>query len=55
MQAIKRMLRYLKGTMFLGFTFFPNEGTDITKLFVWVDAAYAIHKDRRSHSGYGFK
>jgi hypothetical protein len=55
MQAIKRILRYLKGTTFLGLTFFPSECTDITKLFVWVDAAYAIHKDRRSHSGYGFK
>jgi hypothetical protein len=53
--AIKRVLRYLKGTMYLGITFYPSEHVDVTKLFVWVDAAHAIHKDGRSHSGYGFK
>ncbi|GFH50261.1 hypothetical protein CTEN210_06737 [Chaetoceros tenuissimus] len=45
---LKRVLCYLRGTIDLHLTL----GADtLTKLQTWVDASYAIHNDRKSHTG----
>lgn len=45
---LKRVLCYLRGTIDLHLTL----GADtLTKLQTWVDASYAIHHDRKSHTG----
>lgn len=49
-QAVKRIMRYLKGTMDLAITYNGNEGLN---LFGYSDASYADHLDtRRSTTGY---
>lgn len=45
---LKRVLCYIRGTIDLHLTL----GADsLTKLQTWVDASYAIHNDRKSHTG----
>lgn len=53
-QALKRVLRYLKGTKDIGLTFTPSDEGQreaVIRLFAWADAAYAVHVDSRSHLG----
>ena len=53
-QALKRVLRYLKGTRHIGLTFTPSntgQREAVIRLFSWADAAYAVHVDSRSHLG----
>jgi hypothetical protein len=53
-QALKRVLRYLKGTRHIGLTFTPSntgQREAVIRLFSWTDAAYAVHVDSRSHLG----
>ena len=45
---LKRVLKYLKGTMYLGLTFFVN---DIGLVTWFVDASYAVHADCKAHTG----
>jgi hypothetical protein len=45
---LKRLLRYLNGTTHLNATL---GGGDLTTLRTWVDAAYAVHPDMKSHTG----
>jgi hypothetical protein len=54
MEAIKRILRYIKGTVSLGIIFKPSKAGNLTRLYAWVDAAYATHSDGKSHTGYCF-
>ena len=54
--AAKRVVRYLKFTRQLGITFKPGtaESDEAVRLVAWADAAYCVHQDSRSHSGYCF-
>ena len=54
--GLKRILRYLKGTINLGITFYPSMDTDDTDviLYCWCDASFATCDDKRSQSGYCF-
>jgi len=45
---LKRVLEYIKGTMDLEYTLGAD---DMRKLRSWVDAAYAVHPDMKSHTG----
>jgi hypothetical protein len=45
---LRRLLRYLSSTIDLTATL----GADgLVKMYTWVDAAYAVHEDMRSHTG----
>jgi hypothetical protein len=46
-----KVLQYLKGTPKLGPTYFTTDGP---KLYVYVDASYAVHHDGRSQTGCSF-
>ena len=48
MEAVDRILWYVAGTRTLGLRLFSGEGI---KLYCTVDAAYANHLDRKSHTG----
>lgn len=54
--ATKRVVRYVKFTRRLGITFHPSsaESDEAVRLIAWADAAYCVHKDSKSHSGYCF-
>jgi len=45
---LRRVLEYIKGTMDLEYTLGAD---DMNKLRSWVDAAYAVHPDMKSHTG----
>jgi hypothetical protein len=45
---LKRLLRYLNDTLSLSATLGAN---GMTKMMTWVDAAYAVHPDMKSHTG----
>jgi hypothetical protein len=45
---LKRVLQYVKGTLHLKYTLGAD---DLRKFRSWVDAAYAVHPDMRSHTG----
>lgn len=45
---LKRVLEYIKGSMNLEYTLGAH---DMGKLRTWVDAAYAVHPDMKSHTG----
>eukprot|EP01119_Soliformovum_irregulare_P009601 TRINITY_DN2307_c0_g1_i1.p2 TRINITY_DN2307_c0_g1~~TRINITY_DN2307_c0_g1_i1.p2 ORF type:complete len:715 (-),score=157.74 TRINITY_DN2307_c0_g1_i1:143-2287(-) len=55
-QAIKRVFRYLKGTMDLGPTYLRNQGekSSTSVLIGYADADFAGALDRRSNSGFVF-
>ena len=48
-KKLKRLISYLKDTIHLKLRLSCNKGTPIIKW--WVDAAYAVHADMKSHSG----
>jgi hypothetical protein len=55
--ALLRILWYLGATPTLGIIFSPANTADMsraTRLFCFVDAAYATHLDSKSHSGFCF-
>ena len=55
--CLLRILWYLAGTPNMGVVFHPDCSADrnrATRLFCYVDAAYATHTDSKSHSGYCF-
>jgi hypothetical protein len=45
---LKRLLRYLNDTLTLSATLGAN---GMSKMMTWVDAAYAVHPDMKSHTG----
>jgi Reverse transcriptase (RNA-dependent DNA polymerase) len=45
---LRRVLLYLKGTVDLALIL---GATSLTKMETWVDAAYAVHNDMKSHTG----
>jgi hypothetical protein len=53
MNALRRILAYLYGTQSLGIHLSPQQSSTFI-LEGWCDAAYAVHPDGKSHSGYGF-
>jgi hypothetical protein len=55
MQALFRVLRYLNGTRQLGITLCKDATmSKVIQLHAYVDAAYGVHSDGKSHSGYCF-
>jgi hypothetical protein len=55
LQALFRVLRYLNGTRTLGITLCQDVTiAKVVQLHAYVDAAYGIHNDGKSHSGYCF-
>ena len=55
MQALFRILRYLNGTRDLGITLCKDVTfSKVVQLHAYVDAAYGVHCDGKSHSGYCF-
>ena len=53
--ALIRILRYLLATQDYGLTFNPtnySESKEIVKLYAWIDASYACHKDCKSQTGW---
>ena len=54
--AAKRVVRYLKFTRQLGITFHPacDQSDEAVRLIAWADAAYCVHADSKSHTGYCF-
>lgn len=56
-KALLRIVSYLGGTKNLGIRLNKNNPRDVaaaTRLFCYVDAAYACHPDSKSHTGYCF-
>jgi len=47
-QKLKRVMRYLRGTLMLPLSL---EANDLNIMKSWVNASYAVHKDMRSHTG----
>jgi len=47
-KKLKRVLQYLRGTIDLVLTLGAD---DIANMQAWVDVAYAVHKDCKSHTG----
>ena len=47
-EKLKRVLEYLSGTLDLTYTLGAD---DLKSLRTWVDVAYAVHPDMRSHTG----
>jgi len=45
---LRRLLEYIKGTLDLEYTLGAD---DLARLRSWVDAAYAVHPDMKSHTG----
>jgi hypothetical protein len=55
LQALLRVLRYLNGTRDLGITLCKDATlSKVVQLHSYVDAAYGVHSDGKSHSGYCF-
>jgi hypothetical protein len=56
LNAIIRVLRYLKGTKDLGITFHPTQKNrdTLVEIICYADAAYSVHTDGKSHSGYTY-
>lgn len=55
--ALLRIVSYLKATENLGIRFHRSNSASAaaaTRLYCYVDAAYATHPDSKSHTGYGF-
>ena len=48
MGKLKRLLEYINGTIDLEYTVGAD---DLGRMRTWVDAAYAVHADMRSHTG----
>ena len=42
------MIQYLRGTADYGLTL---EADDLQQIYWWIDAAFAVHQDMRSHTG----
>jgi hypothetical protein len=56
-KSLLRIVSYLWGTKNLGLKFKKSSNIDIsqsTKLYCYVDAAYATHEDSKSHTGFCF-
>ena len=51
MLAVDRIFRYIAGTKHLGLTFRKDTSLDGLRLFITVDASFALHDDRKSHYG----
>ena len=47
-EKLRRLLEYIKGSLHLKYTLGAD---DMVSLGTWVDAAYAVHPDMRSHTG----
>jgi hypothetical protein len=55
LQALFRVLRYLNGTRDLGITLCKDVTLPkVVQLHAYEDAAYGVHSDSKSHSGYCF-
>jgi hypothetical protein len=54
-QSLLRVVSYLNGTKHLGIRFkSKHDAATATRLYCWVDAAYAGHPESKSHTGYCF-
>ena len=47
-EKLRRVLQYIKGSMHLEYTIGAD---DMGKMRTWVDAAFAVHPDMKSHTG----
>jgi hypothetical protein len=49
-KKLKRVMKYVKGTLDLGINIGPDKDGYL-KIFTYADASYGVHKDMRSHTG----
>ena len=45
---LKRFLEYVKGSIYYVYTMWAES---LNKMQSWIDAAYAVHPDMKSHTG----